>query len=388
MEFIPDPKKELWNPCEEQNRYNNTEIQRALSCMAKDNGLYLVANMGDYQPCQIETDKHCPADNHYQFNTAVVYNSTGFLIAKYHKINLFFEYMFDYPPVHDIISFETPFGKFGVMICFDILFKNPSIALVNDLQVGNIVFPTAWMDALPILSANQFHSAFAAGLDINFLAANIKLPEKRFHGSGIYGPNGTYSFYYSEDHRGKLIVADIPVIRRQTSPRLRHYTNFPVTDINNYEFHADVFHDTYNFVLVSRLSDDIRVCQGNVCCLLSYTRQNTTELFAFGAYDGLHTYEGRYYMQVCILLKCVNNSISSCGAPEKNSKTYFTKVRIQGTFQTPYIYPEILLSTGNNSLSLSDPSMWTYANSILEAKHGFENPLVSTGMISRIYSRD
>lgn len=54
------------------------------------------------------------------------------LVARYHKQNLYFEQAFDYPPKPEIITFDTPFaGRFGLITCFDILFEEPAITLVN-----------------------------------------------------------------------------------------------------------------------------------------------------------------------------------------------------------------------------------------------------------------
>jgi predicted amidohydrolase len=107
---IPDPK-EKWNACNFPDKYPNTEIQRELSCLAKDASLYLVVNFGDRQPCLPENETHCPKDGHYQFNTNVIYNPKGELIAKYHKINLFYERQFDTPPIRKVVTFDTPGRK-------------------------------------------------------------------------------------------------------------------------------------------------------------------------------------------------------------------------------------------------------------------------------------
>lgn len=54
------------------------------------------------------------------------------LVARYHKQNLYFEQAFDCPPKPEIITFDTPFaGRFGLITCFDILFQEPAITLVN-----------------------------------------------------------------------------------------------------------------------------------------------------------------------------------------------------------------------------------------------------------------
>lgn len=114
---------------------------------------------------------------------------------------------------------------------------------------------------------------------------------------------------------------------------------------------------------------------------------NNSEFYAFGAFDGLHTYEGTYYLQICTLLKCHSTKRESCGSPSKDAMTVFTKVKVQGTFGTPYISPEILL-TNKSTLQLSPGLEWTYDNGVLNAEKGFKLPLLSAGMFARDYSRD
>lgn len=94
LETVPDPEQESWNPCLEPLRHNNTEVGvlgllqasetliqmclaqvlQQLSCMARRNDLYLVANMADLQPCSTSAaPSSCPSDGRWQFNTNVVF---------------------------------------------------------------------------------------------------------------------------------------------------------------------------------------------------------------------------------------------------------------------------------------------------------------------------
>ncbi|CAG2205197.1 VNN [Mytilus edulis] len=390
LEYIPDPN-EKWNACNFPDKYENTEIQRKLSCVAKENSLYLVVNMGDRQSCNSTNDTKCPHDGHYQFNTDVVYNPKGELIAKYHKINLFYEKQFDTPPVSDIVTFDTPFGKFAMFTCFDILFKTPALDSLKIQGVGNVVFPTAWMDALPLLAAIQFHSAFAAGSKVNFLAANINLPSFRFHGSGIYSPEGYGAFHYSEKHGGKLLIANLSVVQNSNFITQDIYTT-PTYELESQnqsrQFNSYVFHDLFTFVPLTKATGIISVCNGKLCCHLKYERSNGGfENYAFGAFDGLHTYEGVYYIQVCTLLKCESSSEDSCGKPVKTASTSFTNLKMSGTFGTPYVFPEILL-TDHGTLKLSSGNSWSYDNGTLQSDRGFELPVISVGMFARDYHLD
>jgi len=79
----------------------------------------MVLDMGDVQPCTV---RPCPPEERYQFNTLVAFSETGDLIAKYHKMHLFFERQFDTPDTPDLNTFKTSFGvTFGMAICFDLM---------------------------------------------------------------------------------------------------------------------------------------------------------------------------------------------------------------------------------------------------------------------------
>uniref|UniRef100_A0A8C2R2F6 CN hydrolase domain-containing protein n=1 Tax=Capra hircus TaxID=9925 RepID=A0A8C2R2F6_CAPHI len=84
LEDIPDPEIN-WVPCNIYGiRLGRTSVQKRLSCLAKDNFIYIVANIGDKNLCNA-SDPQCPPDGHYQDNTDVVFNSEGRLMAHYHK---------------------------------------------------------------------------------------------------------------------------------------------------------------------------------------------------------------------------------------------------------------------------------------------------------------
>uniref|UniRef100_A0A8C3XXD8 CN hydrolase domain-containing protein n=1 Tax=Catharus ustulatus TaxID=91951 RepID=A0A8C3XXD8_CATUS len=84
LEDIPDPVVN-WIPCTDPSRFGPAPVQERLSCMARNNSIYVVANIGDKKPCD-SSDPSCPGDGRYQYNTDVVFDTQGKLVARYHKV--------------------------------------------------------------------------------------------------------------------------------------------------------------------------------------------------------------------------------------------------------------------------------------------------------------
>ncbi|XP_035828945.1 pantetheinase [Aplysia californica] len=421
LEDIPDPKAVTWSPCLDPERYPDTEVQRQLSCMARNNSIYLVADIGDKKPCNVTEDQKCPQDGRYQYNTAVAFDPDGYLVARYHKFKLFFEYQFD-TPEPEPIYFDTPFGRFGLFVCFDVLFLEPAVTMVTQHNVTNIVFPTAWMDALPLLSAIGFHSSFARGLGVNFLSSNLHLPDRRFHGSGIYSPEGVKEFYYNSSHTspGKLLVAELNVLltrnpqggvdvselssaasldSQKTGGETANGSNAVVEDSgssNSEEFQSLLFDDSFTFKALEEDSANVSVCQNKVCCHLSYSKENLggaspDDLFALGAFDGLHTKEGQYYLQICALVKCSDaGDRKSCGNVTSVSDTIFHQLDLHGDFQTPFVYPQLILNSASSrdNLALAPQDSWSSQHGAMFLRPGLRDPVLSAALFGRAYDRD
>ncbi|XP_034747235.1 biotinidase [Etheostoma cragini] len=420
LETIPDPQQESWNPCTEPGKYNNTEVLQRLSCMARRNNLYLVANMPDLQPCPLKTDpsSSCPSDGRWQFNTNVVFRSDGLLVARYHKQNLYFEKAFDTPPQPEIITFDTPFaGRFGIMICFDILFHKPTVTLV-ERGVRQLVYPTAWMNQLPLLDSIQFQWAFSLGANVTLLAANIRNNRLNMRGSGIYTPfSATYHHAQKGDpEEGRLLVARMPVldplwvgpsvstdervVRSETTSSTATESGFchqencsdsppPETaPSSSVTFISSMMYDPFTFFLLNETEGDVNVCNGTFCCHLRYRRLQhggSKELYALGAFAGTHTVNGRYALQVCALVRCGGLEASSCGqeVEEAESKMDFL---LEGKFGTRYVYPSVLAS----KMVLEQPEhLETAADGRVTMKHSkMAGGLVTACLYGRMYHLD
>ncbi|XP_067659156.1 pantetheinase-like [Haliotis asinina] len=422
LEEIPDPRINEWNPCVTAGSNIDVAIQRELSCIARDNAMYVVANMGDRKPCNHSNDPMCPKDGQYQYNTDVTFNPEGVLVARYHKRHLFKENQFDTPPL-ELATFETPFGKFGLITCFDILFYDPSVELIKNEGVRNIIFPTAWMDRLPYLAAVEFHSAFAKGLGVNVLGANIHFPVYKFHGSGIYTPNGSVTYYYNDGvfSGGKLLVADVEsietdlqdpleylqrktekmrVIKMKQSKKETSEGRFSslvsqerladTTDMLLDRFKASRLsslpRENYTFVALEHSVGNQSACRDEVCCTVVYSRENISvheDLFVLAVFNGLD--DGRF-TQICSVLMCPGNDLSNCGEPVTQSNSLFNFMEISGKLSTSYIFPEVLVSDGGY-IGLVQGE-WTFTDKVLRGRNGFSKPLITASLFGRLYSRD
>ncbi|NWS67683.1 BTD Biotinidase, partial [Crotophaga sulcirostris] len=388
LDFVPHSQSVEWNPCREPYLFNDTEVLQRLSCMALKNKLFLVANLGTKQACE-HTDPHCPSDGRYQFNTNVAFNDDGRLVATYRKHNLYFEYAFDTPPEPDYKVFDTPFaGKFGMFTCFDILFFEPAVNLIRQYNLKQIVYPTAWMNQLPLLSAVEFQQAFATAFNINILAANIHHPTLGMTGSGIYTPVKSFIYHNMESYGGKLIVAEIPVITTDYKTNLEKNPGRGSEEENEQLpplFYAEMMYDNFTFVPVWGEKGELQVCANTLCCYLNYRQAVLTdELYALGVFDGLHTVHGTYYVQACALVKCGGLNFSTCGQ-EVTEASALIGFQLWGNMSTPYIFP--LLLTSGITLDYADHMGWKN-NHYFISKNRTSSGLLTAALYGRWYEKD
>ncbi|KAJ0003097.1 hypothetical protein NQD34_018137 [Periophthalmus magnuspinnatus] len=401
LEVVPDPQQESWNPCEDPQRHPNTEVQHWLSCLARRHGLYVVANMGSVQPCSGDSGSPCPPDGHWHFNTNVVYRNDGLLVARYHKQNLYFEEAFDTPQHMEMVTFDTPFaGRFGLITCFDILFQQPTVSMVEK-GVRQFIFPTAWMNQLPLLDAIQFQQAFSVGANVTLLAANIRSDELIMTGSGIYSPSSAMYHHAQrgDPEEGWLVVATLrplePLPDTLPVSQVMHKEQ-GYTEVRWYlsegwrappSFTSCMMHDPFTFVLLPGPGGQLSVCDGSFCCWLQYQYMdsNFTEVYALGAFAGTHTVNGHYSLQVCALVKCAGADAHSCGQEVVEAQTKMDFV-LEGTFNTKHVYPSVLSS----QYTLEQPTLLhTSAHGTVTIAHSHMRAgLITAVLYGRTYHMD
>ncbi|NXS08225.1 VNN1 Pantetheinase, partial [Neodrepanis coruscans] len=392
LEDIPDPVVN-WIPCTDPSRFGPAPVQERLSCMARNNSIYVVANIGDKKLCN-SSDPGCPSDGRYQYNTDVVFDPEGKLVARYHKYNLFMvESQFNYPKEPEAITFETPFGRFGIFTCFDILFHEPAVIVVSKMQVDTVLFPTAWMNVLPFLTAVEFHSAWAMGMHVNFLAANTHNTSLAMTGSGIYAPDGARTYSYNmKTEDGHLLVAELDAHPRLSpaSPPAVCWSSYALSvkrfSQNDHDFTGIIFHDKFTFTELTKPGENLTVCQKDLCCHLSYKMEEkrNDEVYVLGAFDGLHVVEGQYYLQICTLLKCRSTDLDTCGQPVETAQTKFEMFSLSGTFGTNYVFPEVLYS----GVQLAPGEFEVLNDGRLISKTKPTKPVVTVTLFGRWYEKD
>lgn len=204
-----------------QNHLLDYHIIRRLSCLAKKTGMFISVNLGEKSLCNSH-DPNCPSDGWVKYNTNILFDKNGSLIAKYRKSHLFFEPVFRAPQKPEVVAVETPLGRLGMVVCFDILFEHPLFDLVDDKRIDTLLFSAHWFDELPFLNAHQVQTGIALSKKINLLASGLNRIEEGSLGSGIYhadhGP-----VVLSHDTRrdvSKLLIGHLPRTFRDSEKKL------------------------------------------------------------------------------------------------------------------------------------------------------------------------
>lgn len=158
---IPDPLDKI-NPCLKQEPFDNLLVD--LSCLARANGIYLCINLSESEECTDESQQErndsraCSSLGISRYNTNVVLDRNGTVVGRYRKFNLFREGGVNTTLTAELSTFETDFGvTFGNIICFDVLFFEPAMQLVQ-MGVKNFLFSAMWVSELPFLTCKLAQS--------------------------------------------------------------------------------------------------------------------------------------------------------------------------------------------------------------------------------------
>lgn len=258
-------------------------------------------------------------------------------------------------------------------------------------KVDHIVFPTAWFDVLPLFAAIGFHGSWARGMQVNFLSANSHVPEVLNTGSGLFTPTGVKKYYRSLSVNGSLSVATLPKSPKDRPSGAPVVNAQKMQEVNAGEdsFYSDLFGDLFLFKELKKPEGTLKVCYNgsSVCCSLTYemAAKRTDEMYALGVFDGLHTLEGQYYLQICTLIKCLGLKRNSCGQRVYNASTIFKSFTLRGSLGTQYIFPQVVA----DDVSLL-PGEWEHSVPVthLQTKKQLTKGLLTAALFGRVYELD
>ncbi|KAL1410909.1 Omega-amidase nit3 [Vanrija albida] len=207
----------------------------ALREMAREAGVYLI---GGSIP-----EKEDGTGNIY--NTLTAYDPAGNIIAKHRKVHLFdidipgrqtFKESDSLSAGNELTTFDTPFGKIGVAICYDIRFPEMAMIAAREGAVA-MIYPAAFNTTTGPMHWTHLQKARAVDNQIYVaMASPARHPEAAYQAYGhssIVDPLG--NVIEEADEHEAIVYADIDPELLATTRR-----NLPVTIQRRFDVYADV----------------------------------------------------------------------------------------------------------------------------------------------------
>lgn len=412
---IPDPQtlnEYNNNPCDHSDKFSQSSVLIKLSCIAKENNLYLVANFGTRQNCkplEMVGNRICPEIGFLALNTDVVLDPKGVFIRRYRKYNMFIE-IFDKAPSLETVYFDTPYGRFGIFTCFDLLFKKPALQLVEEHHIDTAIFPTWWYDELPLLTAIQTQDSWSAMTKVNMLGSNIHKKALGSVGSGIFTANDQV-YVTANDSHSKLIIANIA--RKGSSNKCDFdpvivdlEAKLPAQD---YVYKQYELTDSDQIHILDKNEDTHHLCNKEVCCTIDYKiRKNLSDnqtkslnKVVLIVRNGLRPGVLNWYEQVCAIAT-LKNSLNRAHLNETTYSTSglqsFERLSLKSNFQSNYILPiaaynvSYLMRHEERSFNCDFDNKSNMHSCKLEylaeSTSSERGPIYSFGMYSRLFGSD
>lgn len=203
---------------------DGTYIQ-TLQHMARKHGIYIIS--GYAEAC------HIPGRI---YNSAAFIDADGRLIGNMRKVNLWGEEKLRFRSGNEFPVFDTPFGRIGLMICYDI--ESPEPSRIVGLKGAELVFVPAMWD---IPARKRWDLALRANALFNlfFVAGCNPVGHTGCGASQIVAPGGDVLTCASEN-REELLVYEIDLeMVRQARGELPYYNDlrrdiFPQEIVDRY----------------------------------------------------------------------------------------------------------------------------------------------------------
>lgn len=404
-QYVPDPRRIHWNPCTDPSRDKNISIVKDLSCMAKQYNIYLAANLVTVLNCN-KTKSVCPPDGIFLYNTNVIFDRKGKLVARYRKYHLYQETGIDAPQLPDFVTFNTDFGTVGTFICYDLEWMQ-SVELVEKYKIDTIIYTAWWGGELPALTSIQRYFSWSAKFNVNMLASNKHNPSRGILGSGIF--RGAYSssqYVYNPDGKSKLILAKIPLSRERSfindsftvfSFGSNHTGNNLTSGVcstkilgppkSKFDYRCNE-EDLTNYTLIKleKSSERITACNNGLCCHLYYKLRNFHgEDYYFVVRNATFKLEAYpISVEICMVTRCDPFEGKRCSVFPTKAITVFGELSMKANFTTKYVYPNILTS----GVQLLNVDKWVFNNFSLSLKEAMNEPMLTAVLFGRCYNRD
>ncbi|KAK6644954.1 hypothetical protein RUM43_001230 [Polyplax serrata] len=347
LSVVPNPAEETVATC---NKPDLSIIMSRISCAAQNNKIYVVINLPEMRSIE-EAD----GVKKYKYNTNVVFDRNGAVVARYAKYNLFDEFNTNKPKEPELSFFTTDFGvTFGTFICFDILFQEPTLVLVNRYKITDFLFTSQWFSELPFLTALQAQRGWAEANDVNLLASGYNDPRRGSTGSGIFnGVEGSIVHYMSEKKGSKLFVAEIP--KKSSINGLQKSTwrdsvlakasnasqfNFVFDDFTLLSDEIELFNSE---VITPEVDEHLEICSHkNFCCSFQVrVDQKSADVKNYNyravVFNGVRKFglSATGGVQACGVILCTGPSIHNCTrrAAQMPDIYEFSYIKIEGNFK-------------------------------------------------------
>lgn len=178
---------------------------RIFGALAKELGIYLTAPFIEFDPKQ----NKC-------FNTVVLLDPKGEIALHYRKLNPwpYAERGWATPGDRGQQFIDTPYGRLGLLICFDINYEPPKL---KENHVDHLLYSIAWVDNAKSDWFTKRLPEIARKADVNIIGANWSVPDQPgWYGYGqteIIRRNGEVAAKVKNDLGNEIIYADLPILK-------------------------------------------------------------------------------------------------------------------------------------------------------------------------------
>lgn len=400
-EVIPDVEQNMpVKPCNNTQFSESLSLQK-LSCLAITYNIVIVANLIEGRDGNT-------------FNTNIVLDENGYLIAKYFKQHI-------YGPENSIltcpigngimenqeVTFTTSFGvEFGTFTCLDILYCNPALSLVRR-GVKHFVFPTFWGNRFPHFVSVNVRQGWTWRNRVSILSSGIENNQHNYFssGSGVYSSGHPLVYHISggqyNARSGRVFVAEVPhepseargvpngerldldqlvfagsnILFSNTSPNNKALSLNPTPGIR--------FQVTVSVVVDSMLIPT-DILGNTFTCKAEYEfgQVNASSRYMLAA-SVFGPASGTLYYALCSLVKC---GIEGCGNPLQGTgyavTETFTYIKIEGSFsQGLTVIPTVL----GNELKLLDTALFTLEDDSIESSFDSEQGILAINLWAKVY---